>query len=112
MEPGERDRLVTIQTMAQGTAGSGFPIETPTTLATVWMRKLDAQGRERLTADQIAARGDTQWEMGYREDMDPDLVDVPKARWLLYQGRRYDIVAASQIGRREGVELMTIAHVG
>jgi hypothetical protein len=43
--------------------------------------------------------------------MDPDLLDVPKRRRLVYKGRTYDIVAAGQIGRNEGVELLTLAKV-
>jgi SPP1 family predicted phage head-tail adaptor len=113
MEPGERDRPVTIQQRTSSTGDSGFPIEPWTTLATpIWMRKLDLRATERFTADQLAVKGDTQWEMGYREDMDPELVDVPAERRLLYQGRTYDITQASQIGRREGIELITIAAVG
>jgi hypothetical protein len=41
--------------------------------------------------------------------MDPDLVDVPKLRRVLFHGRIHDIVAANQIGMREGVELLTLA---
>ena len=109
MEPGERDRAVTVQQLTASKGPSGFPVETWTTLAApVWMRKLDLQQRERITAEQLSAKGDTQWEMGYRADMDPELVDVERTRRLLYQGRIYDITDASQIGRREGIELLTI----
>jgi SPP1 family predicted phage head-tail adaptor len=115
MEPGERDRPVTIQQRATTDTvdDSGFPTDNGagwTTLASsVWMRKLDLKGQERFQANQLSAPFDTQWEMGYRADMDPELLDVPKLRRLLYQGRSYDIVAASHIGLREGVELMTLA---
>lgn len=112
MEVGERDRLVTIQQMADGQATSGFPTETPTTLTTAWMRTLDVTGMERFAAQQLSAQSVTQWEMGYRSDMDPELVDVCKTRRLVYQGRTYDITSASQIGRREGIELITLAKVG
>lgn len=109
MEAGERDTYVTIQRLTDSEGTSGFPVETWTSLASVWMRKMDASGSERFRASQLAASVDTQWEMGYRADMDPDLVDVPKHRRLVYQGRIYDITFASQIGRREGVELITVA---
>lgn len=112
MEPGERDRKVVIQQATDGADAAGFPKPSWDTLATVYMRKLDLQAKERVSADQVAARGDTQWEMGYRPDMDPELVDVPKARRLSYQGRFYDITSASQIGRRDGIELVTIVSVG
>jgi hypothetical protein len=47
--------------------------------------------------------------MYYRADMDPDLVDVPKARRLVFGGRVHDIAAAQHLGRREGIELSTKA---
>jgi SPP1 family predicted phage head-tail adaptor len=110
MDPGERDRPVTIQQRASSAAGTGFPVETWTTLiSSTWMRKIDLKGQERMQAGQLAARFDTMFEMAYRVDMDPELVDVTTKRRLVYQGRVYDIVAASQIGRREGVELSTLA---
>jgi len=110
MEVGERDRAVTIQQLVETTPESRFPTERWTTLtATVWMRKMDVSASERVTAEQIAAAFDTQWEMGYAANMDPELVDVPKKRRLLYLGRVHEIVSASQIGRREGIELLTIA---
>jgi hypothetical protein len=43
---------------------------------------------------------------------DPELVDVVKARRLVASGRIYDITAAAQIGRRQGLELLTRAQVG
>lgn len=110
MEPGERDRAVTILQLSDSVGSSKFPVETWTVLETaVWMRKLDVKGMERFVAAQVSAPFDSQWEMGYRSDMDPELYDVPKTRRLLYQGRLFEVVAASQIGRREGIELMTLA---
>lgn len=118
MEPGERDKAVAIEQLNEQTADSGFPVEPWSTLKSpVWMRKMDAapqgaRSRERVTADQIAAFYETQWEMGYMGEMDPELVDVPTKRRLVYQGRVHQIVAASLIGRREGIELLTVAGSG
>lgn len=111
MEAGERDRLVTLQAVTQGKGASGAPVETVATLASVYASKADLSARERYLADQESAAADTRWEIDYRSDMDPELVDVPKSRRLVYQGRSHDIVTASQIGRREGVELVTLAKV-
>lgn len=107
IDPGERDRLVTIQQAA--TADAGFPTETWTALVDAWMGKQQISGRERFAAAQVSAPFDTRWEMAYRADMDPELVDVPKARRLVYQGRVHDIVSADLIGRRDGVELLTLS---
>jgi head-tail adaptor len=110
LDAGERDRAVTVQQLTDSTGTSGFPVETWTTLASpVWMRKLDLGIRERFMTAQLAAAVDTQWEMGYRADMDPELVDVTKVRRLVYQGRIHDITSADEIGRREGISLLTIA---
>jgi head-tail adaptor len=112
MEPGERDRAVTIQQLSE-TVVKGVPKESWTTLvATAWMRKMGLKSSERFTAQQVKGSADTQWEMDYREDMDPELVDVVKTRRLLYLGRAYDITGADVIGRREGIELLTLSGSG
>jgi SPP1 family predicted phage head-tail adaptor len=111
-DPGERDRSVTIQTRTAGQDGAGFPVETWATLATCAMRIAPLSGRERFQQAQTSAAADTEWEMGYRADMDPELVDVTRERRLLYQGRDYDIMRADLIGRRAGVLLTTLAKVG
>ena len=106
---GERDRQVTIQSIAQGTGTSRFPTETASDLFTAWASMTPLTGRERFTGAQISAPFDTQWQLPYRADIDPDLLNVPKARRLVYQGRVYDIVSAVVVGRREAVELNTVS---
>ena len=110
IDSGECDRRVIVQQLAESAGTSSFPKETWTTLATIWLKKDDIRGEERFKADQMSAKYDTRWEMhGYRSDLDPELVDVPKKRRIVYQGRTYHIVAASQIGRRAGIEFLTLA---
>jgi SPP1 family predicted phage head-tail adaptor len=112
MEAGERNRRVLIQQLTDSQGDSGYPIETWSTLAIEWMRKMDLSLAERFKASQLAASVETQWEMPYRSDMDPELVDVQKTRRLLYENRVYDITGGSVIGRREGIELLTLAGSG
>lgn len=116
MEPGRRDRPVLIQQRPTADAkdSAGAPSDGPwTTLASlVWMSKEDVSLDERFTANQESAYADSRWEMPYRADMDPDLVDVAKVRRLVYLGRTFDVVAGSVIGRREGIELFTLAKTG
>jgi hypothetical protein len=112
LEPGDRDQIVVIQQCAadESASTSGYPVETWSTLvAAMPASKLDLGGRERFTGQQLAAAYDTRWQINYRLDMDPDLVDVPKRRRLVHRGRVHDIVAAAQIGRRDGIELLTLA---
>jgi head-tail adaptor len=111
LDPGERDRLVLIEQVTESAGASHFPVETWTALRQVYMRKRDQKGSERFAAGQLTAPQMTTWEMGYAADMDPETVDVPKRRRLAYQGRTYDIVDASQIGRHDGIELLTLAKV-
>jgi head-tail adaptor len=109
-EAGDRDRFVTIQQVAESAGGSGFPVETWSTLVeSMPASRIDVSGRERMLAGQLAAQMETRWEINYREDMDPALVDVPKTRRLVFSGRVFDIVSAREVGRREALELMTIA---
>lgn len=111
LSAGALDREVTIQQRAVAT--SGYPTETWTTLeAGVWMSRQDMRGRESFGAAQLSASFDTRWELHWRDDMDPDVVDVPATRRLLYRGRAYDITAAVELGRREGLALFTLAASG
>lgn len=108
VEAGARDRLVTIQQRADAETDSGFPGDDWTTLATAYVSKRDLSVRERYSANQLSAPGDTEWQMPYRPDMDPELVDVAKERRLSYRGRFYDITGAKHDGLREGIVLTTI----
>lgn len=112
MEPGERDKQVTIQQLTESAGSSSFPVESWTSLCTMFMSKEDIGGRERFTASQLSTPYETRWEGNYRADMDPDLLDVPKLRRVVYKDRVHDIVSASIIGRNEGIELLTLAASG
>jgi hypothetical protein len=88
----------------------GFPTETWATLVGVeFMSRLDLRADERYANHQESAYAETSWQMAYRPDMDPELVDVPASRRLVWQGRTYDIVTASLIGERVGIECLTLS---
>ena len=105
IEPGQRDRTVTILTVAA--SAPGFPTDTTDTLCTVQMARKYLGAAERAQAFGIEAGYDARWVMAYRRDMDPDEVDVPKVRRLLVGTRHHDIVAAEVLGRRDGIVLTT-----
>ncbi len=109
LNAGDLDRDVTIQQLTQAPGTSGFPVDTWTTLDVVPMSKDDQRGRERFQIAQVSASYDTKWRLHFRDDMDPDVVDVPKTRRLSYRGRTHDITEAVEIGRREGILLLTLA---
>jgi len=111
LEPGERDWVITIQQrpVTDEADDSGAPVENWTTLVDMPAAKYDVRGTERFAAQQLSASYDTRWHINYRADMDPELVHVAKLRRVLHRGRVHDIVAATMIGRREAVELLTLA---
>jgi head-tail adaptor len=109
---GARDRWVTIQARPDdATAASGFPIDGAwTDLATVAMAREEVDALEVARANEERARATTRWETAYRADCDPERIDIPKLRRLLYRDRTYDIIAALRIGRRQAVVFMTEAY--
>lgn len=106
---GLRNRRVTIQQLTTESGGGGFPTEDWTALGDEWMSKRDLSADERFVTNQLSAFAETQWQMAYRADMDPDLLDVTKKRRLVYQGRTHDIVAGTVIGLQRGIEILTLA---
>ena len=113
---GQRDCLVTIEGCvdAQG-ARSGYPTETwadlPPAVAMAKKSELRSdRSAEHMAGDQLSARLYTTWLMPYRDDMDPDRVDVPKLRRLCYLGRTYDIMHGTHESRGVEIRLTTIAN--
>lgn len=109
---GERDREVVIQQVADAVDAAGMPVETWTDLVCEFMAKADLNARERFQVGQMSASADTRFEMAYRADMDPESVDVPKTRRLVFRGRTYDITMARLVGHYEGIELIALSKVG
>jgi hypothetical protein len=113
LSAGKRDRLVRIEKFTAadtGDANSGEPVETWSTLVPQMpAARIGVSGWERFKENQVSARFDDAWEMNYRADMDPDLVDLPKRRQLVYEGRVLDVVHGQVLGRRVGILLLTLA---
>jgi head-tail adaptor len=109
LDAGLLDREVTIQCLTDSTGASGFPVESWARLDDVWMSRRDTRGWEVLKAGTNSGGMQTVWQMQYRDDMDPERIDVAKKRRLVANGRSYDIQFGSVIGREDGIELVTIA---
>ena len=110
---GRRDRLVQLVPIVDGEDTSGFPTESDgTPEIEVWASKEDMGGRERIAMAQESAPFDSRFILPFSDAYNPNRIDVPKVFALDCEGRRYDIVAAAEIGRREGVELITLARMG
>lgn len=112
LSSGQRDHEVRIEQLAASVGSTRYPVETWTTLVAVeWMARSEMRANERFVAKQESAVTETTWEMEYRADMDPDLVNVPGTRRLVCLGRTYNIIAATTIGPKRGIELLTVAKV-
>jgi len=99
---------VTIQQLTETKGPSQVPVRSWTSLVDpAWMARESQIGSETFGASQLSAEATIVWTMRYLASMDPDLVDVPKARRLIYRGRSYEIVQAEHVGRQEAIMLTT-----
>jgi head-tail adaptor len=105
---GHRDKWVTIEQAPVVPAGGVYPVEAWTTLAHCWMSQADYRSDEKFDTKSDMAFAETQWEMPYRADMDPDLVDVTASRRLVYGRKTYDIRGATLLDLRRGIALVTV----
>lgn len=103
------DVLIQQLTESRG-ATSKAPVEAWTTLCDrAAMSRETERGGEAFQSHQLSGSSVTKWTMRYLASMDPDLVDVPKKRRLVYQGRAYDILSAEPRDRKGGLVLRTLA---
>ena len=110
---GQRDKWVTIQTKADSVSADGFPADaTWSDLITIFMSRHDVRADERAAAGMDSAYTETVWDSAYDARLDPEVVDVPSTKRLVYRGRVYNIRSASLLERRAGIEYVTLAQVG
>lgn len=109
LEPGLLDHRVMVQRATDGVDAAGAPTASWVSIGTFSMGRESIKGMERVQAGFAQSSYDARWTMHYRADMDPDLVDVPKKRRLVFRGRVQEIVAAQHLGRQQGIELTTKA---
>ena len=112
---GRRDRYVLIEQRRSPVTkadDAGLPIEEWCPLNYAWMSRTDLSADERFGLDQESAHADTAWVMPYQPDMDPERVDVPAVRRLVYDCRTYDILSASPLGWRQDIEIVTLVRAG
>jgi len=104
MQAGTLDRRIVIQTPTRTQDGAGQPVETWTTLATVWASTDSLRGKEPFQGEQFNAQMATVFKIRWRDD-----VDVT-AR-ITFDGDTYNIFSVDEIGRREGLEITALALV-
>lgn len=96
------DRRVTLQSRTLTTNAYGEQVVSYTDLDTVWAEKWDLRGREYFAAQQVNADVTTRWRVRWRSDV--SVLDR-----VLYDSVAYDINQVVEMGRQDGLELLTTA---
>jgi len=100
MRSGSLDRKITIQkkTVSQNTFGE--EVETWSTFSKVWAKVIPLRGQERFESKQVNAELDTMFRIRY-------LTGVLPTMRIVHETRLYDIHSVAEIGRREGLDLLS-----
>jgi SPP1 family predicted phage head-tail adaptor len=86
--------------------GSGEQVKTWSELATVWASKRDVSDSERVASAEVSAEIGTRWQIRW----DSAWSNLSPLDRLVYEGRTFEIVAVKELGRREGIEISSIAR--
>lgn len=104
MRAGSLDRRITLQRVVETQSGSGASTGTWLAVASVWAEKRPQGGTEAYREGQIQGWANVIWRIRYIQHG----LDDPTVKWRLLEGDRvYEILSISEIGRREGWELVT-----
>lgn len=112
---GQRDKLITIERLkSEPTSGSNFPVETFGQPMQFWASREFVSLSEGMNVGQLSTAVIQRWQIPYSSEMDPDLVNVPKERRIVYQSRIYDIQSAEMLDSSEGMEIIltTLGQAG
>jgi SPP1 family predicted phage head-tail adaptor len=99
MRAGELDRKIRLERLTSTQNDYGEPVESWVLIAEVWASRAVLSGREMYEGDQIAAEALYRFRMYYRTDLD-------NTCRIVYGSQNYNIKAVSEIGRREGLEVV------
>lgn len=97
---GNLDRRVTIQQRTDVQDTYGAPVPTWSDLAEVWAQVTPVRGVERMTAEQLTSDATTRIRIRYR-------AGITELLRVSYEGKVYQIHAVLEVGRREGLDLLT-----
>ncbi len=105
MQTGRLDKRIVIQSVVVTPDATGEPISVYSTLATVWAFRVSQSPKEIYNAGmQRVAEEIAMWQIRYR-------TDVNVLMRVLHAGKVYDIKGITEIGRKEGLTLITEAIV-
>jgi len=114
MRIGDLDQMVTVQRKTVSESNSGEPIETWSDLSSRWARVKPMTGTERLSGENLVAKEQVEFRLRWAEVID-DLSPVDR---IIYPRTAsptdreiYNIVQASQVGRREAVLVLAYRYV-
>lgn len=100
MNIGKMDRKVEVQTPAVTVDTFGQRNETWSTRVTAWASKRDEFANERVEAGQVVEVVRTTWTMRYDST-------VKATHRILYGGEHYYILGIVELGRKEGMQILT-----
>ena len=107
LRSGSLDTQITIQSATEAQDAFGEPIKTWANLATdptPWAEKIPLSGSERFQAQQVNAEVDTTFRIRYRTDLDEEMR-------IVLDSTPYDIQGFIELGRREGLDVLTTARI-
>lgn len=113
MRAGKLDRKITIQRKTTGSSGSGEPIETWSELSTRWASIKPLTGTERLVGENLVAKEQVEFRTRWAEviaDLSPQdrVIYPPTASPTDLQ--IYNIVQASEVGRKEAMLILAYRY--
>jgi SPP1 family predicted phage head-tail adaptor len=105
MRAGTLDRRITIEQRSLSQDAYGQDTATWSEWATVWAQKRPKTGREYFEAHQERAEAEVVWRIRHRDGVKAGEMRVNDG------DHTYDIESVIEMGRREGLELLTKAEV-
>jgi len=99
------DRRITLQRATLAANAYGERAETWGTLATVWaeIQYKEGSGREAVQSDQLYSRQPVHFIIRYSSDV----ASIRPSDRVAYNSDNYQIEAIQEIGRREGLRIVT-----
>jgi len=102
MQAGKLDRRITFQSLTRNRDTYGAEVASWANIAiapTVWANVMELKGKEKFEAAQITSFADLRIRIRFRSDLNERLR-------ISYQSRFYDIHSITEMGRKDGLEIL------
>ena len=100
MNIGKLDRYITLQSVSTSVDAYGQPVESFSTLASVWAKIEYKSEVEKFENEQLRAVSSIDFTIRYR-------TDITEQMRISYDSNTYQITGIAEIGRGEGLNLKT-----